>query len=84
MKNGFITFRSVTYAQRAESVVRRDGIGVVLQRTPKWMEEMGCGYCLRMEPGQLQRAAALLRAAGVSYRRGYVRRDNGRTEEVAL
>ena len=44
MKKCIITFRSVTPAQRAEEVLRRAGVECSIQRTPKWMEEKGCGY----------------------------------------
>ena len=33
----YITFRSVTYAQRGERVLSGSGIGSTLQRTPKWV-----------------------------------------------
>lgn len=84
MKNAFLTFRSVTFAQRGEAVLRREGIGCLLQRTPKQMEELGCGYCLRMEGSQLRRAALVLREAGVSFKRGYIQQSGGKMEEVLL
>ena len=58
-----ITFRSVTYAQRGERVLNRAGERARVQRTPRWMEEQGCGYSLRLKTGNMARAASLLRAA---------------------
>ena len=44
----FITFRSVTHAQRGEKVLQKEGLRCTLQRTPRWMEEQGCGYALKI------------------------------------
>ena len=49
MMDCFITFRSVTFAQRGESELKRVGISCNIQRTPRWMEEQGCGYSLRVQ-----------------------------------
>lgn len=78
----FITFRSVTYAQQAQSHLERKGIGCTLQRTPHWMEERGCGYCLRTSDGN--RAVILLRQQGLPFRKVYHRAENGNLEEVQL
>ena len=78
----FITVRSVTFGQRAERVLKKDGIFCTLQRTPKWMEQRGCGYCLRLR-NEWKAAAAALDRAGVEYRKIY--RQNGEAaEEVKL
>ena len=37
MKFYYITFRSVTYAQRGEQILHKEGIRCTLLRTPKWM-----------------------------------------------
>ncbi|MBQ4641829.1 MAG: DUF3343 domain-containing protein [Oscillospiraceae bacterium] len=84
MKNCIITFRSVTPAQRAEDVLRRAGVECTIQRTPRWMEEKGCGYSLRMPCGDMLVAASLLRNAGVSFRSAYSLGEEGRVEELRL
>ncbi len=84
MKNGYLTFRSVTYAQRGEALLRKKGMDVILQRTPRWMEEQGCGYCLRMEAEQLPAAVRLLQANSLSYRRVYIRGASGELEAWTL
>ena len=61
----YITFRSVTYAQRGERVLQAGKIRCTLQRTPRWMEEQGCGYCLRLWTKELAPAAELLAREGV-------------------
>ena len=48
MKIYYITFRSVTFAQRGEQLLQKSGIRAALLRTPKWMESQGCGYSLRI------------------------------------
>ena len=80
----YITFRSVTFAQRGEEILRRGGISSVLQRTPRWMEEQGCGYCLRLWAKELKPAAELLVREGVPFRKLYVQKESGELEEVTL
>ena len=71
MKTEFITFRSVTPAQRGQRVLQKAGVDVILQRTPRFMEERGCGYCLRLRPGDLHRAVELLRSENVAFSKVY-------------
>ena len=79
-----ITFRSVTYAQRGERVLQAGKIRCTLQRTPRWMEEQGCGYCLRLWTKELAPAAELLAREGVPFRKLYVQKAQGQLEEVTL
>ena len=84
MRKCIITFRSVTPAQRAEEVLRRAGVGCAIQRTPKWMEEKGCGYSLQMNCEDMMAASMLLRQSGISFRKAYNLRENGTPEELRL
>ena len=84
MKNCIITFRSVTPAQRAEAYLQRAGVDCTLQRTPRWMEEKGCGYSLKMGCDDLMTAAAMLRHASIPFRKAYSLHDNGTPEELHL
>ena len=84
MRVYFITVRSVTYGQRAESVLRKGGLHSSLQRTPKWMEEQGCGYCLRLRAEDIMPAVRLLRSAQVPFRRVYEQEQDGEIREVRL
>ena len=81
MKSYYITFRSVTYAQRGEQILAAEGVRCSLQRTPKWMEERGCGYCLRIWTGDVRRPVELLRRNKVPFRKIYAQRDEGVFEE---
>ena len=80
----FITVRSVTVGQQAENVMRKGGISCSLQRTPKWMEEQGCGYCLRLRTSDVTPAVQLLRVAQVPFRRVYEQGSDGEVREVRL
>ena len=81
MEMCYITFRSVTYAQRGERVLMGAGIGCTLQRTPKWMEQQGCGYCLRVRPYHGERAITALREKGIAYGKVYALEEDGIPKE---
>ncbi|MBQ6852095.1 MAG: DUF3343 domain-containing protein [Oscillospiraceae bacterium] len=84
MKACMITFRSVTPAQRGEGLLRRAGMDCSIQRTPRWMEEQGCGYSLRIRCQDVMPALEILRSNDVSFRKVYLKRENGKMEELAL
>ena len=84
MKFYYITFRSVTFAQRAEKVLSHKDVICSLQRTPRWMEEQGCGYALRLWVKEPSAAVELLREQGIPMKRLYVQREGGNLEELAL
>lgn len=84
MKQLLITFRSVTYAQRGGRALAAAGIRCRLQRTPKWMEQQGCGYSLRLRDEDGKAAVAVLRREGIPLRRVYREQEGGIYREVAL
>ena len=84
MRNCILTFRSVTPAQRAEEALHRAGVECTVQRTQKWMEEKGCGYSLRLNCRDMMVAAALLRQAGIGFRKAYSLSETGAPEELRL
>ena len=84
MMQCMITFRSVTPAQRGESALRRAGLDCSLRRTPRKMEEQGCGYSLILPCTQMGRAVELLRQQGIAYRKVYPLGENGKPEETML
>lgn len=79
-----ITFRSVTPAQRADRVLRGVGLRCYLGRTPRWMEEQGCGYSLRVHYTELEAVRTVLHSHKIAYRRVYRLGENGAMEELAL
>ena len=84
MKYYYITFRSVTFAQRGEQIISRSGMRCTLQRTPRWMEEQGCGYALRVWAKEITPAVELLRLGKVPLRRVYLQMDDGQLEELEI
>lgn len=84
MKVYLITFRSVTYAQRGERLMNRAGLRCSVQRTPRWMEEQGCGYSLRVQTDDIARAVRILRGEQLPLRKVYLRLEGGGLEEAAL
>ena len=84
MKFCVITFRSVTPAQRGEGILKRAGLECSIQRTPRWMEEQGCGYSLRLRCRDLAAAMELLQENEVAFRKVYMSREGGRMEEMRL
>ena len=84
MKTYYITFRSVTFAQRGEQVLKENGIRCALLRTPKWMEAQGCGYSLRVWTGDIQGIVELLRENRVRMRKIYIQNHDGTLEEMAV
>ena len=80
----YITFRSVTFAQRGEKLLSQRNHRVGLMRTPRWMEEQGCGYALKLWTGDLPGAVNLLRENRIQLRKVYAQREDGGMEEVKL
>ena len=80
----YITFRSVTYAQRGEKILQKEGIRCTLQRTPRWMEQRGCGYCLRLWTEGTAPALHLLQKHQIPYRKVYIQGRDGQLEEMPV
>ncbi len=84
MKQYYITFRSVTYAQRGEKLLGRNAIRCSLLRAPRWMEEQGCGYALKIWTRDVTEAVQQLRSAQLPLRRIYVQAGDGQLEEITV
>ena len=84
MKGYCITFRSVTYGQSGQRLLQRAGLDARLQRTPRHLEQRGCGYCLRLNVKQGMEAVELLRHGNVSFRGVYAMLADGSAEEVLI
>ena len=81
MKTFFLTFRSITQAQRAERAFAKAGMGVFLRRTPRWMEERGCGYGVEVKCPELRTALEVLRREKIPFRKSYLLHADGVVEE---
>lgn len=84
MDEYLLTFRSITYAQRAERVLSNRAERVYLSRTPKFLSEQGCGYCVHLVTADIMGAVQSLNAASVPLRKVYRKRPGGRLEEVRI
>ena len=84
MKNYYITFRSITYAQRGEQILRRAGIDCILRRTPKQMTKRGCGYSLQLREKAFLPAMERLQVEQLPFGQVYALDDRGILEEVTL
>ena len=62
-----IMCRSLTYAQRASSVLERSGITASIARAPQELTDRGCGYCVKVSPRRFHEALAVLARAGVPH-----------------
>ncbi len=82
MNNYYITFRSITGAQRAVRVLEKAGVRAYMQRTPKSMVTEGCGYALRIRSDKAVTAMGLLRSSGLSYGKVFVPVENGYEEVI--
>lgn len=82
MYDYYFTFRSITGAQKGESVLIKNGIATKLLRTPKYLSQNGCGYCLRIRGRDLAGTLANFYRDQVPYSRVFRLGDNGAAEEV--
>ncbi len=84
MKGYCITFRSVTYAQSGLRLLQQAGMEARLLRTPRHLEERGCGYCLRLGVERGLMAVEQLRRGGIPFRGVYAMLPDGNAEEVTV
>ena len=82
MKTYFLTFRSITQAQRAERAYGRTGMACTMRRTPRWMEERGCGYGVEVKCADLGAALEVLRREKIPFRKSYLLHGDGVVEEL--
>lgn len=78
------TFRSLTAAQSARSVLSADGIRAPVGRTAKRMSASGCGYAVRVSAHDGIRALHILRGKNVEYAHLYRVFQSGTLEEVRM
>jgi hypothetical protein len=79
-----ITFRSITFAQKAERILKRYLIECTLRRTPKMLAERGCGYCLQLRQRDVLNAMMLIRQHQLHFGKIYELDETGQAEERIL
>ena len=79
MEHYFILARSVTFAQRMQKLLERNGIRCQIARAPRDMTDLGCAYTVRVAAENLPAALTILRGTSLapvqifSYRLGQYR-----------
>ena len=66
-----LTFRSLTFGQRAKKFLERDSITAYMMRIPKVLAENGCGYCIKIKEKDLVAALELLNRVNIKPVRVY-------------
>lgn len=82
MNNYYITFRSITGAQKAVKILERAGISTSMQRTPKNMVTEGCGYAVKVREDKASASIMMLKSHGVNYGKLFVASDGGYREVI--
>ena len=82
MKTFFLTFRSITQAQRAERAFAKAGMSGGMRRPPRWMEVRGCGYGVEVKCPDLYAGLEVLRWEKIPIRKSYLLHAEGVTEEL--
>ncbi len=80
-KTWIITFRSITFAQKAQRLLRGERIEAALQRTPAGLSERGCSYCLGLRERDITAAMAVLRRNHLLTGKIFSRAEEGLWEE---
>ena len=80
----YITFRSITGAQRAVKIFERAGITSRLLRTPKNLITDGCSYSVRIHESRIKQVVNLMREAGLRYNKVFLMYADGSNMEVRL
>ena len=60
---------SVSKRMQEFSAFSKAGMACILRRTPRWMEEQGCGYALKLWTNQIDAAVDLLRENKIQLRK---------------
>lgn len=84
MLDCYITFRSITRAQRGSALLENLGISHQLLRTPKSLAAQGCGYTLRTQRAFAYQAVQALRQNEIAYQRVYTVSETGQWEELRI
>ena len=75
-----LTFRSLTYAQRAARILERAGVVGTVSRVPKAAATRGCAYGVTIAARHKERAVEVLAAAGLAPERVLKRNADGGLE----
>lgn len=83
MKQYWISFRSLTYAQRAVRVLERKGYTASLVRLPQGVSSRGCGYAVILR-NAVREGIRFLEEQRIPWGQIFERGEGGEFREVAL
>lgn len=83
MQYYLIMCRSLTYAQRAQRVLERAGIGSAVVKAPQEASGTGCTYGVRVPERKLDAAVNMLRKSGLPLGKTYRYNADGSLSEVS-
>lgn len=81
MTQYWISFRSLTYAQRAAALLERKGITATIVRLPQQLSKRGCGYAVIVR-GRLRQAVGFLGDGKIPWSKVFQRLESGEFQEV--
>ena len=79
----WISFRSLTYAQRALRYLERKGITASLSRLPQGLSKKGCGYALVLRRS-FREALRMLDEEKIPWGQSFEKLESGEFREAAL
>lgn len=80
----FIICRSLTYAQRAASVLEKAGITAYIRRTPTGLAKTGCSHSVVIRERQIKQALDILLRLGLKKPIIYKKEQDGTYQEAVL
>lgn len=82
MQRYCFTFRSITSAMQAQTLLKQAGIQAALMRTPSELRTHGCGYCLSVGEKSYFASESILMQGEKRYQKSYRRTEHGSWQEV--
>lgn len=82
MKQYWISFRSLTYAQRASRALERKGLTASVARLPQGVSRQGCGYAVILR-GSSREPIRILEELRIPWSKLFERLESGEFREVA-
>lgn len=80
----YVTFRSITPAQRGERLLKQKGIDAALMRAVRQISAEGCGYSLRIRPKDGGQVMELFRQNSIPFRKVFHQEPDGSIRELEL
>ena len=84
MYDCYLTFRSITHAQKGSNLLTAAGFRHRMLRTPKILATQGCGYALQVSRKDVEAALQVLRCNHAIIQRVYWQHEDGSIEELML